>query len=411
MTDPLYLLVLCLLLLSGISIGGITRSKKAWALLTTSFLVKSCLAILVTVEPIFGTGDIGDYRRHLDSYVRAAGLIDYLSPLPSGPQLYVALYPGLLYESFGDRSFLLIRLINAFWAVVAEATLYFLVQRVTKTNTNLAIFTIAFMWPSWLRYSIELGRTSISVFSVLASMLFIVLLFQKKEKVLSLLFLMFCAGLCLLLRPPYIIMPLIFLLAYRFFSLRKRTLLQRIQNNSLYIFFASILAASVITLYNKFTRPLQRAELSVIMERSQRDLEAGSAYLTNLSLDTLLDMILYGPLLGFMFMFSPMPWQAQPNPFVIGSILQAQLVLFLLLAAWYTFVFGKSKYPPIFHYTSFLSIIITFFGSAFILGLGVKVAGAAERYRMPLTLTILPFALHIVTQYSRFRFKKPKHKA
>jgi len=125
----------------------------------------------------------------------------------------------------------------------------------------------------------------------------------------------------------------------------------------------------------------------------------GSVYLEGIYPNTVLDWIWYSPLQGFHFLFSPMPWSIH-TPFAAVSSLQAWIVLLLCLYGFY-------KARKVMWNNQLLKLLlITLLFTSLAFGAGVKNAGSAERWRMPLTLIAIMVSTRLAASSQK---RNPQH--
>ena len=109
----------------------------------------------------------------------------------------------------------------------------------------------------------------------------------------------------------------------------------------------------------------------------------GSVYLAGVYPRSFIDLVWYLPLHAFYFMFSPMPWDAA-KAFVIGSSLQAWILLALVAVS---LRYNRQVYVRNLH-IKVLTVTLLLVAIGF--GAVTKNAGGAERWRLPITLILLP---------------------
>src|SRR5690606_27386048 len=151
------------------------------------------------------------------------------------------------------------------------------------------------------------------------------------------------------------------------------------------LLFALILLA-LIPVYNDMAGS-QQADLEMIAERARNDVRGATAYLQRFSPQYIWDWVWYLPLHGFYFLFAPLPWHAAAasNPLAWGSAIQK---LFLLISVLWVCLHRRKYIDGMQLKKVFL---VAIFIASMLMGSGVKNAGSAERWSMPLTVMLFVF--------------------
>ncbi|MDJ0773834.1 MAG: hypothetical protein QNJ49_10480 [Mastigocoleus sp. MO_167.B18] len=349
----------------------------------------------------FGDNDISDYLRYFEEFSRSwdADLLGYLKPhVP----LYTTLYPGWIFNIFGESGFWVIRIANAALGVAIVAPLTWLNQTIFGKKLRQSQALLVLLWPTWLRYTVEVGRAAPSVFAVVlgvSGMLAILSSRKIRNKFLVCIFTSIGVFLGFLLRIHY--------LTY-FIPIASMTFLHQVHKSKISPYIRPILyfigiviilgvTFGLLAVYNQFAQ--FRTTNSVLdspegaLEYAQAREEGNSAYLQGIYPRNPFDLLWYVPIHALYFMFSPMPWDIS-SAFSAGSSLQALILLILCFKAWRQ---GRKVIK-----TQLLQLLlITILFVAMVFGSVTKNAGGAERWRLPSTLILLTTTTSILTYSSK----------
>ena len=336
---------------------------------------------------LFGTSDIGDYLVHFKEFEHRLlkGEFYWGIHVPA----YTALYPGWIYAFFGSDGFWLIRLANAAVSVLVLGPLVRIHRLVLGRPMSVKLSFLVLLWPTWLRYSIEVGRSSIIslfVLFTLALLIEIVERFSLRTAVMALIGMLGSVFLRVH-NIGFFVMPLVtfFLIRIK----RERNKYLRLLLYPVVIGFILLTVIGAVRFYLVFTGggrfDIRSISQLVAYASLYREL-GGSVYLAGVYPSSLLDLVWYLPLHAFYFMFSPMPWDAD-KPFVIGSSLQAWILLTLMVASFRSSprVYRTNRRLQLVMLTSL--VVMVGYGAV------TKNAGGAERWRLPITqlfLVLLP---------------------
>lgn len=321
--------------------------------------------------------DIADYKPYLDSFVRhyeANNLIEYLSPhVP----FYTLLYPGWLYLLDGEKSYLAIRIINVAVSILCIMPLNGICRRVFCKGINYWQVYLILLWlPYTFRLGVEIGRTPLSLLTIITSLYFILC----KESKCYLLLGFFIGIYSVALRIPHILFYLPLVVYQILESVNRLDKLIRIVLKPLCVIVAVGVTIQFFNIFNHYSsKARQFSNIEDVAEYAEQREAGSSAYLTNYS-PTLFNLPVYIPLHGFYFNYSPMPWDAFRSLKMLPSSIFSMFSLLLLILFFRKNRFLIKKSKPL------RQILISLAFSCLVFGMVTKNAGSAERWRMPITL-------------------------
>jgi len=344
------------------------------------------------IFPEITAADTADYLPAFRQFSRLIENEGILSTIPSyidrHVQFYTILYPGYIYTVYGESGLPLIRVINACLSVIAFLILSEINKLVYHKQFNRWQAAIILFWPSYVFFSVEVGRTVVGIIFILLSVYsFLKVIISHKIKFVLLF--IFASTAVVMTRVYYAAYPLSLVAIMYFYKsyLNRSNYLQTGMTISI------VGAGSAIGVF------LFPYEFSIerVNSLAAGIAHGGSAYLTTVYPASLLDLIWYAPLQAIYFQFSPFLWDV----FQIGGFLaviaffQATLVILILAA---TAIKIRS---PLMNW-KFGLLILTTFAVALLLGIGVKNTGAAMRWRLPSELLIIAISSTIVDyEYSQ----------
>lgn len=279
---------------------------------------------------------------------------------------YFELYAGYLQDIAGESNFIPQRIANLGMSLLILLPCNMLSKTTLFNKLTTSTAFLLLNWPIYLRYSIELGRTLPSILCPLLAIAFFFQTINKKNIFLNIVFFLFFTFLTYCFRTTYILFIPAFIIGY---------LISIYTNNwhrlIPYIFLGLL---SFLFLFYFFFDLLNLFFLDFLFETSLENndqLGGGSAYLTTIFPNNLGQLIWYLPLHALYFFMSPMVWDVNNVEQFLSCFLALILCLFLFLAFQ-----DKRKHP----------IIYGIIFSCLFIGGGVKNAGSAQRWRLPLTI-------------------------
>lgn len=385
--------LLASLFMAGTLLWGVRfRNGRYAVLISASVIVKGLLIYLDENYVIFPRLGYSEYIPYFERFIEAGFPVSWL--FSGRVPTYTVLFPGWVYPVIGPGNEWVIRVGNAMiatWTLWPAVYLYETLAKSTKRNTMLALLVL--FWPSWLRYSIGIGRTSVSVFFVVACVAVIAHVVMRTIRNVSPLWVIsviFFTLIAILLRPAHIAFPMALLVSVVF--LNRRSIPFKLG----YALIFAMLLLAIIPVYNDMAGS-QQADLEMIAERARTDVRGATSYLQRVSPQNWWDWTWYLPLHGFYFLFAPLPWHAVAanNPLAWGSALQSIFLFVALLFA----ILSRKRY---FIDSSKKVLLMTILICSMLMGSGVKNAGSAERWSMP--ITILVFVVVSSTVFHKVRF-------
>lgn len=376
------LFVFKIVVLLVIAWAALFKGGRYFVPLIIGLIARLLLIFVHEYTRLFGELDLSDYEGDFRSFVdnRQLGKTYWGVHVPA----YVVLYPGWLYYFFGHKGVWLIRVANAAVSLFAMAPLILIHKRIFGKEMSSKIALLVVLWPSWLRYSIEAGRSAAVAFFVLFALRYWLEFVERpslKVFVVSIVVSLYA----IILRVHHVayFMPVgVYFLYERLKQIRNKHL--KLVVFPLAVLFMIFVIVGSVGLYRSVIgwRGFDIQSMQQLVMFTQIRETGGSAYLRGIYPSSMSGLIWYLPLQAFYFIFSPMPWDAG-KPFVIGSSIQAWI---LLIIVWrsirYNWQFYKRNRPlKILMLCLFLVVV----------GWGAvsKNAGAVERQRMPITLALL----------------------
>lgn len=367
-----------MLLLSTIVITFNTYDNGRFLIVAfIAFIIRLVLIYLESYYAIFGHGDLVDYLPFFDLYLESTWSSFFTK---THVFFYTSLYPGWLYSVLGATDGIIaIKAFSALFSILVIIPLNSIIKSTTGIKLDNVFSALILFWPTWLRFSIEVGRSSITAFFLLCTIAIMYKLILKQSLFLYCL-LAISIYVTLYLRIHYvaIILPMLVLGLMR--------VLERLPKSASLLIF-TFLSFLFITLSYKFYFSnlgsyIELDSVEGLSNFASRREEGGSVYLVGIYPTSILDLLWYLPLHAFYFMYSPMIFDVR-SAFQLGSSLQSLLVLFITYKLLINrVVFRKVK----------LVLVVILCGA---IGFGsvTKNAGGAERWRLPFTLIILSLAI------------------
>lgn len=332
--------------------------------------------------------DLSDYLPYFQQFQEAlisGSLVDFFGIHVS---IYTLLYPGWLFvlPVSTDDSIFLIRVANVIISVLILYPLNELNEVIFGRSLDNWQALLLITWPSYIPFSITVGRTQLSVLLVLVSLV-LINRFLEDKSLLTLALAAVAIILTTLLRIHYLVFPVSYLLVavlagtWTRFDFRKFLHLNTI--------FATLLGALSLGAYAyliELYTGQYRSPIRFIIVNARHNATGGSAYLTSLYPTGYADLLWYLPIQGFYFLFSPMPWQAiQPDatPQLLVTAIETWALLGFVVAIFWRHIECVRRNKRL---VVLLAVVVLV---SLGLGAGVKNAGGAHRWRMPAQLLLI----------------------
>ncbi len=376
------LFIFNIIVLSVIAWAALFQRGRYFVPIVIGLIARLLLIFVHEYTRFFGEMDLSDYEPDFQGFVdnRQLGKPNWGVHVPA----YVVLYPGWLYYFFGNKGIWLIRVVNAAVSLFVMAPLILIHKRIFGKEMSSKIALLVVLWPSWLRYGIEAGRSAAVAFFVLYALRYW-LEFVERPSLKALILSIAVSLYAIILRVHHIayFMPVgVYFLYERLKQIRSKHL--KLVVFPLAILFMIFVVLGSVSFYRSAIswRGFDIRSMQQLVMFTQIRETGGSAYLRGIYPSSMGGLIWYLPLQAFYFMFSPMPWDAG-KPFVIGSSIQAWI---LLIIVWrsirYNWQFYKRNRPLKIIMLCLLFVIVGW-------GAVSKNAGAVERQRLPITLALL----------------------
>jgi len=341
--------------------------------------------ILIIFFPEITTADTADYLptfRQFSRLVENEGVISSIL-LYVGPhvQFYTVLYPGYVYTIYGDSGLTLIRIINACLSILVLPLLNEINELVFNKQFKRWQAVAILFWPSYVFFSIEVGRTVVGVLFILVSVYFFLMVTVKHNNKFKFLFVIASAA---------VIMTRVYYAAYVLCLITIMYLYKAHYRRSYSQVGFTISIATVGSAVGILLFPYEFS-IDRINSLASGIAHGGSAYLTTVYPTSFLDLLWYVPLQGLYFQFSPFLWDI----FRMGGLLsviaffQATLVIIMLTATVLKIRSSLINWQ-------FGLLLFTVLAVALLLGIGVKNTGAAMRWRLPSELLLITITSTVV---------------
>lgn len=369
--------------------------KKVLAVVALALLGRFVLLVIQVSNPVFSTVGISEYAPTFHETATAIAQIEFLSQIKPHLPFYSLLYPGWLFYLFGEDGLILVRVANVFLSLLIVFPMNWLHKRLFDAPVAPWQVALVLFWPTYLRFSVSVDRTVVSVLTIIAAVVFILGYLDDRSPVLFVVVL--TAIVAIMLRTQYLAYIFMFILCvYLYKSKRSPPSVRRMVGGMVIIF-----GFLFYQLY-EYLEPYGIDLPAAIIETAKYTARGGSAYLVHLYPQQWLDYLWYLPLHAFYFAFSPMPWD-------VWEIHRLSAVISMLLA-WS--LLGLTLYVLIRHHRYIISdwqtgsLLGTIALVAVGFGAAVKNAGGAVRWRLPSTLLLLVILTGIVYMTRRKESEK-----
>lgn len=257
-------------------------------------------------------------------------------------------------------------------------------------RTTKAILLIAAFFPNSLMMSAIFIREIIPTFFVALSLYYCIRWYRFENLTNMLLSLVFLA-IAILFHTGILGIFIGYSFFYLFYKKQNNKFQFNSQSIAAFAFIACIalIAVSVLgdSLYYKF-REIE--EMEDVFHITNKRL-GNSVYLTALSINSPVEMILYGPIKTFYFLTSPLPMNWRGSMDILTFIMDSVLFMWVILY----FLFNRKTFinrRPLIH-----GIVLVLICVSFIYGIGVSNSGTAVRHRqklVPLFTVLYAVMLH-----------------
>jgi len=380
-----------------IAFAALFRQGRYFVPLLMGLLIRLLLIYIHEITRLFGDVDLDDYLPFFNSFVWHYGEHGEISKVIGlDATAYTLMYPGWIYYWFGWDGLWVIRVVGTLFSIFAFWPLADLHQRIFKRPMSIGVAVVIMLWPTWLRYSVEAGRSAVAVLSVLVPMKYLIDYAEERRGRYLL------AGL-LWTVPAFVIRveSVAFVApALAYLVIRRFNRIHFYLKIVLFPFVVAIILGAVYGSTYIFQTYLGIGIVDPAWLKLFIEMRAGgeSDYLVGVYPGSALGLVWYLPLHAFYFLFSPMPWDAN-KPFVIGSAIQAWIIFVLLVQSlrnnW--LIYRKNRMLQLLMIT--LAFVVVAYGSV------TKNAGGAERWRLPISLALLTVLPMLTKRY----VKTPYH--
>jgi hypothetical protein len=342
--------------------------------------------LLIPIFTSYTTGDVSDYLPYFIEFTNSIqqygiihGIVEFFSPhVP----FYTLLYPGYIYTAFGEGGLIVIRIFNASLSLAILPILNEINKMVFNSRFKRWQAGLVLFWPSYVFFSIEVGRTVPSVLFVCFSV-YAFLRMIDHVSFWTILTFGFALGTVIMIRIYYV--------AYIFILLAVSYAYKTYWGSRKYIHIATTGIIAAISYYIGTSLFPYQFTIDRINSLAKNLAHGDSAYLTTVYPETSIDLIWYIPLQGAYFQFSPFIWDIFRinSQFVMVAAFQSIFMVFILFLVAFKI---KSQLIG----WRFWLVILTAIAVPFVLGVGVKNAGSAMRWRLPTDLLIIALASTVI---------------
>lgn len=304
-----------------------------------------------------------------------------------GMYWYFSLYAGWFIDLTNAKDFIPLRVFTACLSIFVLIPIVGISKKILQLSVNYWFLLFIINWPIWLMYSCQLGRTIPSVILPIWG-IYLLTELKNKIKIRTLFLFIIIVYLTFIFRSVYILFFVSYLggwyllkVPFKFVPILKTTIYIVIG-----IFFFSFFIS------DSFLFSLAFSFIGEEKWMYSDQLDGGSSYLIQFIPASLTDLLWYLPLQGIYFLLSPMPWDIISLNQLISSFFSLSLFW-----VWYR-GYLKIDFITEINSSNFKIISLSLLLSSLLLGAGVKNAGAAQRWRLPITMCILAISLPVFTK-------------
>lgn len=376
-------------------LAGITKYKKDYIFI---FVMAYFTRIATMLWDIYATHLFSLPHSGIDSerFFYYSSLVSNNMELLKGP-IY-----GLIYTKFLGFIFYITsaqKLIGQYINVLLGLTIIILVYNilniigVNKTTLKRSIILLSFS-PHAIIFSGILLRENIITFFVVASFYYFIR-WYKYPMNKNIIYSFLCIGIATSFHSGVIGIIVGYVFMYLFYHKKTDKLAFTKKTLILFIIFILISAALFGQTNNILLTKFNKVEKFTDIYEQANVRGGGSTYLTNLKVNSLLTLILYGPIKCFYFLTSPLPMNWRGVNDVVSFFMDS--IIYLILIYYISINFKKyvSKSPLA------ISIFIMILIVSIIFGIGVANAGTAMRHRQK----IFPIFIILYAIISDFKIR------
>ncbi|MBY6198477.1 hypothetical protein [Vibrio hangzhouensis] len=329
-------------------------------------------------------GDIADYLPYFTSFSQHLSNGDILSFIKPHAPIYVLSFPGWLFSINDIDSFFAIRLVNTCISILIIWPIDNIYRKVFGVRLKVFQVFLVLLWlPFAFRLSGELGRTPVSIFSILLA---IDLLLSKDVRFKSIGLVVMTYAIAL--RVPHVVMFVPVLIYPMWTLFRVIKFKYRLVLFPVLAGLVLVVSLSFVGVFYKFSGENRQFEsMEDISEYSEGRGYGNSAYLLGMQL-SMSSIIYYIPVHALYFNYSPMIWDSLTNIKMLASSLFSLFSFYLLIR------FLRMKSSMSYNKRKLKILTYSFLLSISLFGMVTKNAGSAERWRMPITLIYIAVLSH-----------------
>lgn len=375
-------------LVAGLAFARWYRDRRLTLVVGLALAGRVAAIAVQSLTGVFGREDVVDYEPYFGAFAEALRGGDLLGFLAPHVPVYTVLYPGWLYAGFGPEGLWLVRLANAVVSLAVVVPLDAIVRQVWGRPLKPWQVGLVLLWPTYVRYSIEVGRMAPSILLALGTVALFLVAFERPTPSIAVAAVL--VGIAnAVLRVWYVFFGVF--LCVVVVCHRAATSDRSTSRVAWVIGGGALLATTLLSFWS--VRSVPSLSLGLIVSRARNTATGGSAYLPELYPATPYDLLWYLPVQGFYFLFSPMPWDVTsiPNAFAPVASLLAWTVLALVVVA------GSRHWRRVVDDWRLVAVVGTVVLTSIGFGAATKNAGGALRWRLPITLVLLAVTTSLLT--------------
>lgn len=300
---------------------------------------------------------------------------------------------GIFYTIFGPQR-LLAQYTNIILDIVLIANFIWILKFIgVKSNIILKMTILYSFLPHNLIFSSVLLREKLVGLNLMLSIKYFIrwiALSRYKSLYLSILYLsigsLFHSGIIAIL--------IIYIIIFSFYQNKKRRLVVSTKSLGILLFVGIPIILIIVLFPNIFMDKFSNiTDMQTFFESISKESRGNSAYLVNLRINNILQLILYSPIKIAYFIFSPMPWNIRGVMDIVAFIFDSSIYIYLVLI-----VIINYKYVNISDTRELFKILLVCLGILLVVfALGTSNTGTALRHRnkiLPILLILSSISLN-----------------
>lgn len=371
--------VLCMTILCFVNLVKMKIPKNLKIFLIVSFIIRIALVVVDLYYyrlPDAGSDDDGFYR---------VAMMMKEGSLPMSINIHGGLYSiiiRLLSYVIGENRFGL-QFMNVIFFCVSIIYLNKTLDLIGCNNKTKKIVLFLISFAPYIMFSNSILRRDTLISTLLIISLYHLINWYKNRKKHSVVISMVCVIFSSLLHTASIFVLPFYLVFYLFYNKKKNQCKFFGINTFKQIVFLLIVVTFSSYFFTNFSTKISNFDSmdSIYNTINTTSNNAGSVYLTNLSVNSILQLIMYTPIKVLYFLFSPMPWNWRGVIDIAAFIFDSLIYIYL--------IFSVIKYKKNNDLSIIKMLILAFLVFTIVFSLGTFTSGTAIRHRY----NILPYLL------------------